>query len=301
MQHEPATRFGDRVISRLAGGQHGAVARWQLLGAGVTPEQIRTRLASGRLTELHRGVYLAGTLAPPHAHEMAALLAFRQTATLSHRSAAALWNLLPYPATASVWVTTRPEMHAKRPGIQAIRAPLGPEDTRHRHGMCLTSPPRTILDCAALLADPYELERLIAEANYRKIASEAELRDQLERNPGKRGTRKLRTILNLPGGPRRTRSPAERGLLRLLRERRIDGYETNAKIAGYEVDFLWPSARLAIEVDGWDAHSGRVAFERDRLKVATLKAHGIATMPVTGRQIRQDPDGVVARLLAALG
>ena len=146
-----------------------------------------------------------------------------------------------------------------------------------------------------------ELERVVAEAHYRRIASDAELRDQLARNPGKPGVRALRAVLDLPEGPRRTRSPCEQALLRLLRARRITGYETNANVAGHEVDFLWREERLAVEVDGWDAHSGRVAFERDRLKVAVLKAHGIATMPVTGRQVRMDPGGVVDRLLAALG
>jgi hypothetical protein len=44
----------------------------------------------------------------------------------------------------------------------------------------------------------------------------------------------------------------------------------------------------------------RVAFERDRLKVAKLRAAGLGVMPVTGRQIRREPDAVIARLLAAL-
>ena len=231
---------------------------------------------------------------------MAALLAYRLRATLSHRTAAHLWNLLPYPATAQVWITVPPEVSAGRPRIKVSRARLDHRDIRRRHGMALTSPPRTILDCAALLTDPYELERMVAEATYRKRASEAELRHQLARNPKKRGIRALRTVLDLPGGPRRTRSPAERALLRLLRARGIDGYEVNAEVAGFEVDFLWREAGLAVEVDGFDAHSSRVAFERDRLKVAKLKAAGVSVMPVTGRQIRDDADGVVGRLLATL-
>jgi very-short-patch-repair endonuclease len=167
--------------------------------------------------------------------------------------------------------------------------------------MALTSPPRTILDMAALCSDPYELEGLVAEAHYRHLASETELRAQLERNPRKPGTRALRQVLDLPGGPQRIRSPAEGALLRLLRERRIEGFAANAKVAGYEVDFYFADARLAVEVDGFDAHSGRVAFERDRLKAATLGAAGITVMPVTGRQVRGDPDGVVGRVAAALG
>ena len=54
---------------------------------------------------------------------------------------------------------------------------------------------------------------------------------------------------------------------------------------GPELDFVWPELRFAVEVDGWDGHSERVAFERDRLKIAELQAKGIQVMPVTGRQI----------------
>ncbi|MDQ3571985.1 MAG: endonuclease domain-containing protein [Actinomycetota bacterium] len=230
---------------------------------------------------------------------MAALLVYRLNATLSHRSAAALWDLLAYPASIPVWITVAPERSATRPRINAMRARLERRDVRRRHGMAVTSPPRTILDCAALM-DGYLLERLIAEAQYRKLATEVELHDQIARNPHKRGLPALKRVLDLPGGPRRTRSPAERDLLRLLRKHRISGFETNAKVGIYEVDFLWREERLAIEVDGYDAHSGRVAFERDRLKAATLKAEDISVMPVTGRQIRNDADGVISRLLRAL-
>jgi hypothetical protein len=49
----------------------------------------------------------------------------------------------------------------------------------------------------------------------RQLASAPELRDELERNPGKRGSATLRIVLDLPGGPARTHSPAERQMLRL--------------------------------------------------------------------------------------
>ncbi|HYH61062.1 MAG TPA: DUF559 domain-containing protein, partial [Solirubrobacterales bacterium] len=96
------------------------------------------------------------------------------------------------------------------------------------------------------------------------------------------------------------RSKGERAFLRLLRDENIDGYETNSKAFGPELDFVWRDLNFAVEVDGWDGHSGRVAFERDRLKIAELQAHGIEVMPVTGRQIRDDRGGVVRRLKAAL-
>jgi very-short-patch-repair endonuclease len=148
--------------------------------------------------------------------------------------------------------------------------------------------------------DPEDLERLVAEASYRRLASEHELREQLQLSVGRRGVANLRLVLGLPGGPSRTRSPAERQMLRLLRQRGLTGYELNGRIHGYEVDVLWRELGFAVEIDGYQAHSSRVAFERDRLKIATLKAHGLDVMPVTPRQLRDDSEGVLARLLRAL-
>ena len=261
---------------------------------------IATRLADGRLHEIHRGVYLVGhTAAPPHAYEMAALLACGAGAVLSHRSAANLWNLLPYPAAAPVCVTVAPRRYRKRSRIEIHRANLDRREVRTRHRLPLTSPPRTILDLASRL-DSEILEAVVAEANYRRLASDKELLDQLRRYPRRRGVASLIEILDLPGGPRRTRSPAERLMLRLLRRAQITGYETNGRIHGYEVDVLWRELDFAVEVDGYDAHSGRVAFERDRLKIATLEAHGLTVMPVTGRRLRVDEKGVLERLLRGL-
>jgi very-short-patch-repair endonuclease len=89
-------------------------------------------------------------------------------------------------------------------------------------------------------------------------------------------------------------------MLRLLRRAEFDGYETNAKFGKYEVDVLWRELNFAVEVDGYDAHAGRIAFERDRLKIATLEANGLTVMPVTGRQLRISEEGVLERLVAAL-
>lgn len=229
---------------------------------------------------------------------MAALLAVKDEGALSHRSAAQLWDLLPYPAAAPVWVTVAPGRSAARPRLKVIRAVLDPNDRRHRHDMTVTSPPRTVLDMAALLAEP-NLERLVGEAHYRRLASESELETQLQRNPGRRGTRKLHRVLGL--GPRMTRSDGEHALLSLLRDAGIGGFEPNARIGGYEVDLLWREKRLVVELDGYDGHSGQIAFERDRAKGAALTGLGLAVMHVTGRQLAREPKNAVTRIEAALG
>lgn len=176
------TRSVDRVIAKLAARQHGVVARWQLIAAGVTRHEIALRLRNGRLHEIHRGVYLVGhPVLPPLALEQAALLACGEAPVLSHRSAARLWDLLPYPASAPVWVTVPLARVISRPRIAVRRAALPARDVRSRDGLRLTSPPRTIFDLALLL-DEQELEHVVAQAQYRRLASEAELVAQVEGN-----------------------------------------------------------------------------------------------------------------------
>jgi hypothetical protein len=89
----------DRVIAALAARQRGVVSRDQLLTAGIDGGAIKRRVRAGRLHSVHRGVYLVGHTVPPRgAREMAAVLACGDGAIVSHRSAAYLWQLLPYPA-----------------------------------------------------------------------------------------------------------------------------------------------------------------------------------------------------------
>ena len=267
----------------------------------MSSKQIRVRVESGRLHPIFAGVYLVGHKVPArYAMESAVVLVFRRDAVLSHASAASLWGLTPYPPRGPVCVTVPPGKARDRDGIRVHRAELTRRDIRSTYGLPVTSPPRTLLDLSSSLEEG-ELESLVAEAEYRRLARRSELQDQLTRNPRKRGARVLRRVLGLPGGPQRTRSGGERAFLRLLRREGIAGFEANARVAGYEVDFLFRDANLVVEIDGYDGHSGRVAFERDRLKGARLTAAGLSVMHVTGRQVNDDPAGVIQRLRAALG
>ncbi len=274
-------RSADAVILALASRAHGIVSRSQLLEAGVTRHQIELRLSDGRLTPLHRGVYLVGAVASEHAYAQAALLACGSGTALSHRSAASLWGLWPYPSRAFPWVTVGQEI--KRPRIVVRRANLATRDSRRKHGMRVVSPPRAVLDCASIFDDPYELEALVAEAHFRRMAREPELRDQIARNKGRPGVTLLRSILDIEGGPQRTRSGGERWFLRLLREHGVKGFEANEKVYGWEVDFLWRELGFCIELDGWDGHSSRPAFEKDRRKWAELSVAGLTVMPLATR------------------
>ena len=53
----PQGRTAEREIARIATGAHGIVTREELLGAGLTVAEIKSRLRSGALLREHRGVY----------------------------------------------------------------------------------------------------------------------------------------------------------------------------------------------------------------------------------------------------
>src|SRR3954447_3268740 len=84
----------DRAIAALARRQHGVVALAQFLALGMSESAVRKRVATGRLHRVHRGVFAVGhPVVTREGHWMAATLACGPEAVLSHRSAAALWDL----------------------------------------------------------------------------------------------------------------------------------------------------------------------------------------------------------------
>jgi very-short-patch-repair endonuclease len=70
----------------------------------------------------------------------------------------------------------------------------------------------------------------------------------------------------------------------------------NTFVAGHEIDAYWEAERFAIEVDGWEGHGTRAAFEKDPLRIEDLKLAGIDAIRVTARRIERHPRAVAERL-----
>jgi very-short-patch-repair endonuclease len=183
-----------------------------------------------------------------------------------------------------------------RPGIHAHRAALTADEASLSRGIPVTSPARTIADLARRSSDA-ELERLVAEAQVLGLVTEGRLRAYAA---DRRGAARLRALLERADGPAFTRSEAERRFLALVRNAGLPAPRTNARVAGFEVDFLWPRARLVVELDGWRFHSSRKRFEDDRARGAALVAAGLRVLHVTWRQLAERRETVVARVAQAL-
>jgi very-short-patch-repair endonuclease len=253
------------------------------------------------MRRLHRGVYLVGSApAVIGAHELAAVLACRGEAFVSHRSAAVLWGLVK-PAGGNTEVTivgrhsrSRPELTVHRPRR------LDPRDRAVKRGIPVTAPARTLVDLAADTAEE-ELERVVAEAYVQRVATRRQIEAAIARAPRHARIGVLRSLVTRSGPPAFTRSQAERRMLSLIRQAQLAVPHVNARLAGREVDFHWPAQQLVVEVDGHAFHGHRLAFERDRRRDATLVAAGYRVIRVTWRQITEEPLAVVASLAQALG
>jgi very-short-patch-repair endonuclease len=291
---------GEHVAARVAAQQLELITAEQLRVAGVGRGVIHTRRRQGTLRLVHTGVYLVGSkLMLPGAWELAAVLACGQCACARRRSAASLLGVAD-PWDGDVEVVVPGRNRRSRDGIAVERvAVLGDIDRGFMHGIPITSPARTLLDFA-VVATRDELERAIAEAYALKLVTEPELREVLGRHPHRAGVARLRAELDRVGGPLWTASKAERVMKDLLRKAELPTPQTQVRVAGYPADFLWPQYRLIVEVDGYQFHGHRYAFERDHKRDQAHKSAKYEVIRFTWRNLVDEPYRVVAVIAMAI-
>jgi very-short-patch-repair endonuclease len=267
------------TLAELARRQWGVVTRGQLLASGLGESGLRDWVRAGRLHRLYRGVYAVGhDRLRLEGRWLAAVFACGPGAVLSHRDAAALWELRQSnSAYIDVTVPSRNGRRGQR-GIRLHRTGrLRPDELAVRNGIPVTTVARTLLDLADIL-EGQALRRVITEADYTQQFDLTAINAVVQNNPGRRSARLLEAV----GGRRhRTRSPLELRFLRLLERHRVEEPESGVWIEGYEADFLWRAARLVVETDGLDAHSTPEAVQRDRRRDRVHARAGLRTMRLT--------------------
>lgn len=285
--------------------QHGAISLTQLRGLGLTASAVRGRVAAGRLHRVHESVFAVGhPLLPARGRMHAAVLACGPGAFLSHRSAANLWNL-SHSTPARVDVSSPSRTGRGRAGISVHRDgdPL-PQDLTSVDGIPCTSPARTLLDLAAVVRRD-TLQRACEQAEVLEVVDLRALEDVLSRAVGRRGVRRLHSVLaGFRDDPRVVRSELERRFLALCRRYRLPAPSANVWVQlpddGLQVDFLWAEQRLVAETDGQRFHRTRQAFERDRRRDQRLVAAGYRVVRFTWGQVVDRPIEVTETLRALL-
>ena len=282
-------------LAELARSQHGVLSYAQLRKLGFSKGHIARAQEAGRLQRVHLGVYAVGHAAlSDHGRAAAALLVFPGAAVLSHRSAAWLWGLIPTaPREPEVTVAARGN---RRSGLQVHRVWSLPGEERTTYeGLPVTSVARTLVDLAGTTSGK-GLSRVVDRARRRgKLDLEA-IDRSLARRPRSFVTERLEEALRLYRRPVFDRARSELLFLDAIHDAGLPAPRINTWEEGCEIDAYWEAERFAVEVDGWEAHGGREAFESDRLRQEDLKLAGIDSIRITARRIEQEPQAVARRL-----
>lgn len=306
MAGKKRTGSAEQAIARLAGEQHGVVARGQLRELGLLDGAIDDRIASGYLQPLFRGAFAVGHRAVSRRGWMlAATLACESGTVLSHGSAAELLGL--WDKRLPVFHVIPPDWSGRKiPDIRwhRVRLPASDEITV-RDGIRCTTISRTIVDMAGQ-SGWGQLRRLVEQAAILRLLDPDEIDLVLSRSR-RRGAPRLRVVLSpwrrLPRDLR-IRSRLEARLLPILVEEGLPSPRCNARlqIDGHrlEIDMLWEKQKLAIETDGEETHGTPVAFQRDRLRDQVLLAAGYRTARITWLQVKDEPTAVVRRIARML-
>jgi hypothetical protein len=298
-----------RRIAGVATSQGGIVSVDQLRDAGVSRRSAAYRAEVGSLHRIHRGVYAVGHRSLARTGLLrAALLVCGEGAAISHGTAAAFWGITDrWPALIDVIV--RCEEGRKIDGIRARRCRYpSKNELVVRAGVTCTTPSRTLVDLAGSLGTP-SLRRAVERAAVLKLLDLGVIDHALSEAGRRPGVRHLRAILEEwrtpDGSVPDVRSDFEALVLPRLVAMGVPRPSTNVKLhVGGEwltVDFLWQSRLLVVETDGGGSHETPVAFQRDRKRDQLLLAAGYRVARVTWDQMRDEREGVIARIIAALG
>jgi hypothetical protein len=291
-------------LAEIAGRQHGIVARSQVEGLGLSGETIDRWIRKERVHRIHPGVYALGhDVITRRGRWMAAVLASGSGAVLSHRSATGLWGIWGSGAGES-HVTVPRHMRSQR-SIHRHFGALPDDEVTKRDGIPVTSAARTVLDLAAD-RDEAVAESALREMEYLAIYGPVSLPTLLERYPRHGGAavvgRCLERLKDGPGG--RIRSPLEELFLPFLDTHHIPRPRLNAWLSigedPFQVDCLWPDARLVGELDGFASHGTKRAMRADRKRDRQLLAASYRVVRIVDSQIRSEPSAVAADLCALL-
>jgi len=166
---------------------------------------------------------------------MAAVLAAGDLGLLSHRSAGALWRIVPV-IQGPVHVTSA--VGGRRQGgiIFHRTRSLGARERSERYSIPVTSPARTLLDVAGVLA-PRQFERAFHEADRLGLLNVPDLQHLCDQATGRRGLQRLRSLVAEYCPAPETRSVLEYRFIQFCRTYGLPPPAVNVPVCGFEVDF----------------------------------------------------------------
>jgi very-short-patch-repair endonuclease len=196
---------------------------------------------------------------------------------------------------------TNPQGSRGPAGIRLHRSKLASDELAVEARVPVTTVARTLLDLAEVL-DEDGLRQAFEEADRLKLLRMPGLEQVCAQAGTRKGLVALRRLIDAAREPVFTRSPLEDRFAEFCREHLADLPPlTNVSILDHEVDAYWPTHRLVVEMDSWEFHNHRAAFESDRARDAKMQAAGYRVIRLTHRQLETEAPRITAQLRKMLG
>jgi hypothetical protein len=306
------------LLRAAADRQWGLFTTSDALRAGYDHPEIRDLVGTGSWIRLRRGVYVTSArlaaVDEARSHHRAECVAVllqlgRPEAAISHASAARLWGV---PVRRTIELTVRltdPRLSRRGRGFRMTQAPLRPDEVVTRGPLRLTSPTRTLVDCAR----EWPLEDAVVAMDAALLAERttaAELRGAAESVTGWRGAaRAVRAVSQADG---RAESPLEtRGRLRIVGSGlptpllQVE-IRTRGRLVAV-VDAWFEEAAVAVEFDGrvkytepWRGRDPRQVLWEEKRREDELRALGIGVVRITDQDVGGGWPAVERRLRSLL-
>lgn len=268
----------DDLIAGFTAKQFGLIARWQAVAVGITDWHLQCRIENGSLVPVHVGVYrLRGVPFTQELRWLAGVLAAGPESWLSHRAAAAFHGHDIRFAIPEITVA-----HDRDCDIDAVIA----HRTRRRHdvitvnGMPVTTKPRTLLDCAAVLPFP-TFELLLQNAITGGQLKIEAMYSILDHRGGRGVTGVTATRAALSGGlvDEKIQQRLELIVARIVAGARVPRPVRQHPMTcddGRQVvlDIAWPDRKRAVEALGMRWHGNARQAAKTRARARSIRASG---------------------------
>lgn len=279
-------------FSRIAArARHRVLTFNELFEVGCGKEAVAHLVRTERIWRVYRGVYaLEGPLSAL-GWSYAAVRRCEPTAFASRFSAAGVLELRDHwPEVPQVTIVGRTGAKGP-PTIEVHHAKR--LDVGTCHGIPVTSPAQTIIDCAPALNEQ-ALKALLRRAEYRGL--------DLTSFTEKRVPANLRTLLGrYVIGSGLTDSELEALFYELCAAAGVPLPEIQARFPNRRrVDFVWHDRRVIVEADGRRGHEGFVARAEDVARDREHLIAGYVTLRFTWHEVEHEPELVVTQLRAVL-
>ena len=290
-------------LRRYFAAQLGLVTLEQVVRLGATRNLAASRVKAGSWERVLPGVY-RDTLVAPSLRQwcLAAMLWAKDDPVICFRPAGTLYEFDGLTAKKpELWT---PKTSSARSDLVIVHRGTVDRDRRRLGPILLTSPARTIVDLAGVLDDE-DLTAVVEDAFNRGVTTPMSIQRCLDTigGKGRRGTARLRGVLEDRGNQRPAMSRLEVKIWRTLRAKGLTPvrqYPVKCGDTTYSIDCAFPQWRVSVEGFGDKFHRSPRKRKHELKRLADLASVHWRVLPVTWDDIIDTPDEVVAQIVTTL-